>query len=78
MLFVGSNCIEETGNRPQRYKKFSVNTQKLLSAKQITAMTTLTLNTIYKLGKKSKPDIKKVFHHIQHRSGGIFELKSPS
>ena len=78
LLIVGSNCIEETGNRPQRYKKFSVNTQKLLSAKQITAMTTLTLNTIYDLCKTNKPNIKKVFHHIQHRSGGIFELKSSS
>ena len=78
LLIVGSNCIVETGNRQKRYKKFSVNTQKLFSARQITAMTTLTLNTIYKLGKKSKPDIKKVFYHIQHRYGGIFELKSSS
>ena len=78
LLIVGSNCIVETGNRQKRYKKFSVNTQKLFSARQITAMTTLTLNTIYELGKKNKPDIKKVFHHIQHRHGGIFELKSSS
>ena len=53
MLIVGSNCIVETGNRPQRYKKFLVNIQELFSARQITAMTTLTLNTIYKLGKKA-------------------------
>ena len=78
LLIVGSNCIEDTGSRPQRYKKFSVNTQELLSSRQITAMTTLTLNTIYELCKKNKPDIKKVFHHIQHRSGGIFELKRSS
>lgn len=78
LLIVASNCIEETENYPQRYKNFSVNTQELLSARQITAITTFTLNKIYELCKENKLDIKNVFQHIQQRSGGILELKSSS
>jgi hypothetical protein len=75
LLIICSNCIEETENRPQKYKKFSVNTQKILSSKQVVAMTTLTLYKIYMLCKKKKADIKRIFHPIQHYPGGVFQPK---
>jgi hypothetical protein len=75
LLIIGSNCIDEAGDRPQRYKKFSANTQKLLSDRQVVAMTTLTLYKIYMLCKKEKADIKRIFHPIQHHPGGVILLE---
>jgi hypothetical protein len=75
-LIICSNWVEEAGDRSGKYNNFSVNIQKLLSARQIVAMTTLTLYQIYMLCKKNKMDIKRIFHHIQHHPGGVFQLKS--
>jgi hypothetical protein len=75
-LIIGSNWVEEAGDRPEKYKDFSVNVQKLLSARQMVAMTTLTFYQIYKSCKKNKKDIKRIFHHIQHHPGGVLQLKS--
>jgi len=75
LLIIGSNCIKEAGDSQQRYRKFSVNTQKLLSARQVVAMTTLTLYKIYLLCKKKKVGIKAIFHTIQHHPGGVFQLE---
>jgi len=75
-LIICSNWAEEAGDRPEKYKNFSVNAQKLLSARQIVAMTTLTLYQIYMSCKKNKKDIKRIFHHIQHHPGGVLQLKS--
>lgn len=75
LLIIGSNCIEEAGDSPQRYKNFSVNTKKLLSDRQVVAMTTLTLHNIYTLCKNKKVDIKRIFHSIQHHPGGVFQLE---
>ena len=75
-LIIGSNWVEEAGDRSEKYKDFSVNAQKLLSARQIVAMTTLTFYQIYKSCKKNKKDIKRIFHHIQHHPGGVLQLKS--
>ena len=77
-LIICSNWVEEAGDRPEKYKDFSVNVQKLLSARQIVAMTTLTLYQIYMSCKKNKNDIKRIFHHIQHHPGGVLQLKSPA
>ena len=78
LLIIGSNWVEEAGDRPEKYKDFSINVQKLLSARQIVAMTTLTLYQIYKSCKKNKKDIKRIFQHIQHLPGGVLQLKSPA
>ncbi len=75
-LIIGSNWVEEAGDRPEKYKDFSVNVHKFLSARQIVAMTTLTFYQIYKSCKKNKKDIKRIFHHIQHHPGGVLQLKS--
>ena len=75
-LIIGSNWVEEAGDTPEKYKNFSVNVQKLLPARQIVAMTTLTLYQIYMSCKKNKKDIKRIFHHIQHHPGGVLQLKS--
>jgi len=74
-LIICSNWVEEAGDRPEKYKNFSVNIQKLLSARQIVAMTTLTLYKIYLVCKKKKVGIKTIFHTIQHHPGGVFQLE---
>jgi hypothetical protein len=75
LLIIGSNFIGEAGDRPQRYKKFPANTQKLLSDRQVVAMTTLALYKIYMLCKKEKMATKKIFHLIQHHPGGVILLE---
>lgn len=78
LLIIGSNCVEEAGDSPKKYKNFSANTQKILSARHVVAITTLTLYKIYMLCKKKKVDIKKIFHPIQQHPGGVFQLKRPA
>jgi hypothetical protein len=75
-LIICSNWVEEAGDRPEKYKNFSENVQKLLSARKIVAMTTLTLYQIYMSCKKNKKFINKIFHHIQNHPGGVLQLKS--
>ena len=75
LLIIGSNCIKESGDRQQRYRNFSTNTQELLSTKQVVAVTTLTLYKIYLLCKKKKLDLKTIFRLIKHHPGGVFQLE---
>ena len=75
LLIIGSNCIKGPGYGRQRYKSFSVNTRKLLSARQVVAMTTLTLYKIYLLCKRKKLDLKTIFHLIKYHPGGVFQLE---
>jgi hypothetical protein len=75
LLIIGSNCIEEAREGEQRYRNFSVNAQKLLTARHVVAITTLTLYKIYLLCKKKKVGIKTIFHPIQHHPGGVFQLE---
>ncbi len=75
-LIIGSNWVEEAGDRPEKYKYFSANVKKLLSARQIVAMTTLTFYQIYMSCKKNNKHIKRIFHHIQYHPGGVLQLKS--
>jgi hypothetical protein len=75
LVIIGSNCIKEAADRQKRYKNFSANAQKLLSAWQVVAMTTLTLCKIYLFCKKKKLDIKTIFYRIQHHPGGVFQLE---
>lgn len=74
LLIIGSNCTKEAGDRRKKYRNFSRNTQKLLSARQVVAMTTLTLYKIYVLCKKKKVDIKTIIYPIQHHPGDVFQL----
>lgn len=75
LLIVASNGIKGKGDLRQRYRNYSVNVQKLLSARHVVAMTTLTLGKIYLLCKKKKADIKTIFDPIQHYPGGVFQLE---
>jgi len=76
LLIISSNCKDGAGDFQQEYKDFSVNTELLLSARQVVAMTTLTLSKIYLLCKKRKVDIKRIFRPIHHHSGGVFRLEN--
>ncbi len=76
LLIIGSNRKNNAGDSRREYKDFSLNTQLLLSAKQVVAMTTLTLYEIYVWCKKREVDIKTVFHPIHHHPGGVFELEN--
>jgi hypothetical protein len=75
LLIIGSNYTKAGGDRQQAYRNFSVNTQELLSARQVVAMTTLTLGKIYLSCKKKKADIKTIFHPIEDHPGGVFQLE---
>ena len=75
LLIVASNGITAQGDSGQRYRNYSVNVQKLLSAKQVVAMTTLTLGKIYLLCKRKNGDIKTIFDPIEHHPGGVFQVK---
>ena len=75
LLIIGSNGIKAEGASEQRYKNFSVDSQALLSARQVVGMTTLTLSKIYLACKKKKVDIKTIFYPIQHHPGGVFQLE---
>jgi len=75
LLIIGSNCIKEAREGEQRYRNFSVNAQKLLTARHVVAITTLTLYKIYLLCKKKKVGIKTIFHPIHHHPGGVFQLE---
>lgn len=75
-LIICSNWVEEVGDRSKKYKNFSANVQKLLSTRQIVAMTTLTLYQIYMSCKKNKKLITKIFHYIQNHPGGVLQLKT--
>ena len=75
LLIIASNGMKAKGDRQQRYRNFSVNVQKLLSAKQVVAMTSLTLGKIYLLCKKKNAHIKTIFDPIEHHPGGVFQLE---
>jgi len=75
LLIIGSNCINGPGDGQQRYTNFSADTQKLLSARQVVAITTLTLYKIYLLCKRKKLDLKTIFRLIKHHPGGVFQLE---
>jgi hypothetical protein len=75
LLIIASNCTKEAAEGEQKYQNFSGQTEILLSAKQVVAMTTLTLSKIYLFCKKKNLDAKKLFHLIQHHPGGVFQLE---
>ncbi len=74
VLIIGSNCTEAQPDGEQKYRNFPASVQKLLSARQVMAMTTLTLGKIYVSCKKKKADIKTIFQPIEHHPGGVLKL----
>jgi hypothetical protein len=76
LLIISSNCKDGAVDSQHEYKDFSVNTELLLSARRVVAMTTLTLSKIYLLCKKRKVDIARIFRPIHHHPGGVFRLEN--
>jgi hypothetical protein len=74
LLIIGSNFTSKGPDSQHRYRNFPDSSQKLLSARQMVAMTTLTICKIYMLCKKKGLNIKTVFERIQHHPGGVFHL----
>lgn len=75
LLIITGNSKTEAGDSEQEARGFSEYTQKLLAARHLVAMTTLTLRRIYLLCKKKNIDPKKLFRLIQHHPGGVFQLE---
>jgi hypothetical protein len=74
-LIICSNCITEADSGQQKYRNFPTNTQELLSAKQVVAMTTLTFCKMYLLCKKKGVEINRIFHAIGELPGGVFQVE---
>jgi hypothetical protein len=72
LLIIASNGATDQDKTKSKFKKFPPDTQILLSAKHIVAMTTRTFGQIYKACKKKKVTPKKVFNLIQDHPGGVF------
>ena len=75
LLIITGNSKTEAGDSEQESGDFSVYTQKLLAARHLVAMTTLTLRRIYLLCKKKNIAPKKLFRLIQQHPGGVFQLE---
>jgi hypothetical protein len=75
LLIITGNSKSQGGDSEQEPRRFSVYTQKLLAARHLVAMTTLTLGRIYVLCKKKNIAPKKVFRLIQQHPGGVFQLE---
>jgi len=78
LLIVASNGIRAKGDDHQKYRNYSLHVQNLLAAKQVVAMTTLTLGKIYLLCKKKDGDIKTLFDPLEHHPGGVFQVRHPA
>ena len=74
-LLIGSNTMPEEGDGKPKFSDFSANTQSLLSAKNIVAMTTLTFYKIYLLCQKKSVKPKAILDLIQRHPGGVFRVE---
>jgi hypothetical protein len=74
VLIVASNSIETAGDSQQEHTSFSADSRKLIVAKQVVAMTTLTLCKIYLRCKKNKDYIKTIFQPIENHPGGVVRV----
>ena len=74
LLIVASNSIETAGDSEQEHTSFSTDIQKLLRARQVVAMTTLTLCKIYLKCKKNKDYIRTIFRPIENHPGGVVRV----
>ena len=74
VLIVASNSLETAGDSQKEHTGFSADSHKLLAAKQVVAMTTLTLCKIYLKCKKNKDYTKTVFQPIENHPGGVVRV----
>jgi len=72
LLIIASDGATDRDETTSKFKKFSTDTQCLLSARHVVAMTTRTFGQIYKSCKKKKSSPKKIFRLIQQHPGGVF------
>jgi len=72
LLIIASNSTSDSGGSKSKFKDFPSETQGVLLAKHVVAMTTLTFSKIYRLCKKKKVPLVKIFHLIQQHPGGVF------
>lgn len=75
LLIIASNSTKGAAEGEQKYQDFSAHSQRLLSARKLVAMSTLTFYKIYLFCKKKNVDPKKLFHLIQRHPGGVFQLE---
>jgi hypothetical protein len=76
LLLVASNSTTEQQNGKPKFNDFSDEAQKLLSSKQVVAMTTLTVYKIYLLCTKKNVVPQKILRLIQKHPGGVFRLET--
>ncbi len=74
VLIVASNSIETAGDSLEEYTSFSADSNRLLAARQVVAMTTLTLCKIYLRCKKNKDYTKTIFQPIENHPGGVVRV----
>ncbi len=74
VLIVASNSIETAGDSLEEYTSFSADSHRLLAARQVVAMTTLTLCKIYLRCKKNKDYTKTIFQPIENHPGGVVRV----
>jgi hypothetical protein len=74
LLIVASNSMETAGDSQEEYTSFSADSDRLLAARQVVAMTTLTLCKIYLRCKKNKDYTKTIFQPIENHPGGVVRV----
>ena len=74
VLIVASNNVETAGDSQQEHTSFSADSHRLLAARQVVAMTTLTLCKIYLRCKKNKDYTKTIFQPIENHPGGVVRV----
>ena len=70
--FIAGNVATDQNETKSKFEKFSTDTQRLLSARHLVAMTTRSFGQIYKACKKKKASPKQIFRLIQQHPGGVF------
>ncbi len=73
LLIIASNSTSDSGGNKSKFKSFPSETQGVLLAKHVVAMTTLTFAKIYRSCKKKKVPLVRIFHLIQQHPGGVFQ-----
>jgi len=72
LLIIAGNGATDRDETNSKFEKFSTDTQRLLSARHLVAMTTRSFGQIYKACKRKKASPKQIFRLIQQHPGGVF------
>lgn len=75
LLIISSNSMKDSEASQQKYRNYPPDAQRLLAARQVVGITTLTLYKIYLLCKKKKLDLQTIFYPIQNSPGGVFKVE---